>query len=437
MTTICVVGLGKMGLPIAALFASRGNSVIGADINQTVVDTINAGLSPIENEPGLDEMIQTSVAQGHLRATTQTTTAVRGAAVVIVLVPLLVDPANDYAPTYTALESAMTAIGAGIQPGTLVILETTVPVGDTRNRFGPIIEATSGLRAGQDFHLVFSPERVQSNHVIHNLQTYPKVMGGVNPASTAAAVQFYQECLTTNIIAVADCETAEFSKIAECVYRDVNIALANELAMNAGEIGIDINEVIMAANSEPLSHIHRPGLGVGGHCIPVYPYFLINRQAATQLASSARAINDHMADYAVTLLTQELGALAGKQVLLLGLAYRANVKEPTFSSALLVIAALKAAGATVIVHDPLFSAAEIERYAVSAADPELRDLPPLDAIIIQAWHDGFAELDWRQFAGSPLVLDGRNAVSAATVTAAGLRYQAIGRSTHVVSAPVS
>ncbi|HKD74155.1 MAG TPA: NAD(P)-binding domain-containing protein, partial [Ktedonobacterales bacterium] len=150
MTNICVVGLGKMGLPVAALFASKGNRVVGADINPAVVDAINAGTSPIDNEPGLDEMIQESVALGNLRATTQTTDAVRASEVVIVLVPLLVDPAQQYEPTYGPLESAMRAIGAGIQPGALVILETTLPVGDTRNRLGPIIEQISGLRAGHD-----------------------------------------------------------------------------------------------------------------------------------------------------------------------------------------------------------------------------------------------------------------------------------------------
>lgn len=435
MVNICVVGLGKMGLPVAALFASKGNRVIGADINQTVVDMINAGECPIDNEPGLVEMIQQTVADEHLRATTSTTEAVRQSEAVIVLVPLLVDPTHDYQPTYGALEKAMHSIGEGLQPGTLVILETTLPVGDTRKRLGPIIERVSGLRAGTDFHLVFSPERVQSNHVINNLMTYPKVLGGVNQASTDAAVAFYQACLTDNIIAVQNCETAEFAKIAECVYRDVNIALANELAISAADVGIDINEVIFAANSEPLSLIHKPGLGVGGHCIPVYPYFMIQHQPQTTLASQARLINDRMADYAVRLLEDDLGKLAGQDVLVLGLSYRANVKEPTFSSAILVINALAAAGANVYMHDPLFTSAEIEKYGAHAV-PDLAALPPVAAVIIQAWHNEFKDLDWRQFKGEPVVLDGRNAVKATEVAAAGLRYRAIGLGSQNVPAPV-
>lgn len=427
MTRICVVGLGKMGLPIAVLFASRGHMVVGADINPQTVAAINAGQSPITNEPGIAEMIAASVADGCLRAMTATDEAVAASEVVIVLVPLLVDPDAGYAPTYSAMDQAMEAIGHGLRPGTLVIIETTLPVGDTRQRLGPIIERTSGLRMGDGFLLAFSPERVQSNSVIKNLLAYPKVVGGIDLASTTAAVAFYRECLTENVLPVADCETAEFAKIAECIYRDVNIALANELAISAAESGVDINEVIAAANSEPLSHIHRPGLGVGGHCIPVYPYFMIQRQGQAQLAQAARRINDEMADYAAHVLSEELETLEEKTVVILGLSYRANVKEATFSSALLVARALRAAGARVLILDPLFTPEEIASYGLEATGPLPRDVPPVDAIVVQAWHAIFTTIRWSDFAGKPVVLDGRHALEKSEVTASGLRYLAIGQ----------
>ena len=438
MANICVIGLGKMGLPVAALFAARGSTVVGADINAQVVEAINAGACPIDNEPGLAEMISESVAAGRLRATTDTPAAVAASDVVVVLVPLLVDPQNRYEPTYKALESAMEGIGKGIRRDTLVILETTLPVGDTRNRLGPIIERVSGLRAGDDFLLVFSPERVQSNQVIKNLLEYPKVVGGVNPRSTQAAVAFYQATLTDNIIAVQNAETAEFAKIAECVYRDVNIALANEMAISAASVGVDFNDVIMAANSEPLSHIHKPGLGVGGHCIPVYPYFMINRQEPTVLAQQARQINDGMADYATDLLRRELGSLEGQNVLVMGLSYRANVKEPTFSSAILLVKSLQGAGANVYLLDPLFTADEIARYTPGAtvATTDLSALPKMAATVVQAWHNDFRDLDWAAIPGAPLVLDGRNAVPREDVESAGLRYVAIGVAERPVAASV-
>lgn len=427
MANICVIGLGKMGLPVAAFFASRGNQVIGADINAEIVRTVNDGQCPIDNEPGLDKLIAEAVQHGRLRATTDSVEAVRQSNVVIVLVPLLVDPSKNYAPTYRALESAMVSIGQGIQPGTLVILETTLPVGDTRHHLGPIIERNANMVAGEDFLLVFSPERVQSNQVLKNLTDYPKVVGGLNQRSTDAAVAFYRAALPaeTEVLAMPDCETAEFAKIAECVYRDVNIALANELAMCAEEVGVDINRVIAAANSEPLSAILSPGLGVGGHCIPVYPYFMINRLQQTTLAERSRVINDGMADHAVATLVKHTGDLAGKNVLVLGLSYRANVKEPTFSSAILLIQSLKQAGANVYLYDPLFEAEEIERYGAHAVDDPAQ-LPELAAVVMQAWHKIFATLDWRQFKGTPVVLDGRNALKRAEVEAAGLRYLAVG-----------
>jgi nucleotide sugar dehydrogenase len=435
MANICVIGLGKMGLPVAALFASRGNRVVGADINAAVVEAVNAGQCPIENEPNLPEMISAAVAKGDLRATTNTAEAVQASDVVIVLVPLLVDPKNGYAPTYKPLESAMLGIGQGIRPGTLVILETTLPVGDTRNRLGPIIEKQSGLQAGEDFLLVFSPERVQSNQVIRNLLEYPKVVGGVNQRSTDAAVAFYKASLTENVIAVSTSEAAEFAKIAECVYRDVNIALANEMALTAMEMGVDINEVITAANSEPLSNIHKPGLGVGGHCIPVYPYFMINRPGQNDLARKARQINDQMATVAARMLRRELGTLDGKNVLVLGLSYRANVKEPTFSSAILLIEALQKAGATVLLHDPLFTEDEIARYGAEPAQ-DLAALPPVAAVVVQAWHHDFRALDWRTLPGTPVVLDGRNALQRADIEGAGLRYLAVGVGERSVPASV-
>jgi nucleotide sugar dehydrogenase len=422
---ICVIALGKMGLPIAALYASRGHHVIGADINPTLVSMINEGDSPISHEPGLTEMVQSAVASGNLRATTDTVMAVRASEIVIVLVPLLVQPQLDFIPDYEPLDRAMHAIGQGIQPGTLVILETTVPVGDTRNRFAPIIAAESGLHPGKDFLMAFSPERVQSNHVLHNLMQYPKVVGGIDSASTEAAKQFYSDTLVVRVLAVSSCEAAEFTKIAECVYRDVNIALANELAICATNAGLDILEIIATANSEPLSHIHLPGVGVGGHCIPVYPYFMINKQSPTQLASLARRINDNMARYAIQQIETEMGTLTGRDVLILGLGYRANVKEAAFSSTLLLARALQDKGARFHIYDPLFTPEEIAHHSAQPAI-DLANLPPLTAIIVQAWHDEFKSIDWRQFRGNPLVLDGRNAVDANAVLAAGLRYRAIG-----------
>src|SRR5436190_21869812 len=185
------------------------------------------------------------------------------------------------------MDSAVAAIGPGVHAGSLVIFETTLPVGDTRDRFTPRLEAASGLKADADFFVAFSPERLYSGAALRNLATYPKLVGGIGPASTARAAAFYDAVLDTEIVAMSNAEAAEFSKLADTTYRDVNIALANEFARYAERIGVDIHEVIAAANSQPYSHIHQPGLGVGGHCIPASPHLLLSRPPEPELVELA------------------------------------------------------------------------------------------------------------------------------------------------------
>ncbi|MFQ5859763.1 MAG: nucleotide sugar dehydrogenase, partial [Anaerolineae bacterium] len=360
---------------------------------------------------------------GRLEATTDTAQAVHRSQVVVVIVPVLLTP--DKRADLSAIEAAARDVSRGLAKGTLVVFETTLPVGTTRNRLGPILEKGSGLRMGIDFHLAFSPERVSSRRVLRDLATYPKVVGGIDAASTEAAARFYRQVLAADVMAVRDSETAEFAKLAELVYRDVNIALASELAGCASRANIDIMEAIAAANSQPYSHIHQPGVGVGGHCVPVNPWFLIDGLGPAPLARLAREVNDGMAKQAARLLEEALGGLAGRTVLILGLAYRANVKEAYHSAALLLNEALTEAGATVLVHDPLFSRQEVESQGVKAAS--LEPPPPVDAIVLQAYHDEYKSLDLRAFQGCRVLLDGRNVLSREEVEGNGMRYLGIGR----------
>jgi nucleotide sugar dehydrogenase len=243
---------------------------------------------------------------------------------------------------------------------------------------------------------------VSSGSVLLDLQRYPKIVGGIDDASGERAGAFYREMLDANVTVVRDAETAEFSKLAETTYRDVNIALANEFAQLAGRLGVDVAQAIAAANSQPYSHIHTPGLGVGGHCIPVYPYFLAGED--TPLIANARRTNDAMATYGADLLASALGTLAGATVVILGLSYRANVKESRHSSALLLAEALGGRGARVLMHDPLYSDDEIRAHGLT---PPPSFPLPADAIAVQAWHAAYGTLDFAVFAGLRAVLDGR------------------------------
>lgn len=411
----CVVGLGKIGLPLAVQYSSRGLDVVGCDIDAGIVDRINAGDSPIVGEEDLEAKLQVVLEEGRLRATIDTAIAVSESDVVVIIVPVGLTAENR--PDFHPLDLAVRAIVAGIKPGTLVLVESTVPVGTTRDRVAAIL--------GDDILVAASPERVSTGHIFRDLRTYPKIVGAIDDASWQRSEEFYSAALEApSILRLAAPETAEFTKLAEGVYRDVNIALADELARYADVLNIDVVEAISAANTQPYSHLHQPGLGVGGHCLPVYPHF-IPENVGLRLPASAREINDSMAAYGVNKLESVLGSLTGATVLILGLAYRPNVKEASHSSALLIAEALKARGARPLVHDSLFSGAEIS--ALGLEPPEAFPPTRVDALIVQALHEDDGQLDYGWFPGCKAVLDGRNVLDRLEVEAAGMRYLGIGR----------
>ncbi|MEI8065906.1 MAG: nucleotide sugar dehydrogenase [Actinomycetes bacterium] len=425
---IAVVALGKIGLPLAVQFAKKGHHVIGCDVNQQTVDLVNAATEPFPGEAHLADYLREVVPSGHLRATTDTTAAVAEADAVVVVVPLFVD--NDGVPDFGWMDDATAKIAAGLKPGTLVSYETTLPVGTTRNRFAPALEAGSGLKAGVDFHLVFSPERVLTGRVFADLRKYPKLVGGINESSTAAGLDFYKAVLdfddrpdlaqANGVWDLLTCEASEMAKLAETTYRDVNIALANQFAIFAETANIDIAKVIAASNSQPYSHIHQPGIAVGGHCIPIYPRFYLWNDPAATVVRSAREANAGMPAHAVSILASLLGSVSGKVVAVLGISYRGGVKESAFSGVFPTVEALKAQGATVLVHDPMYSDAEITRlgfipYALGTA---------VDGMILQADHAEYKVLTEKDFPGVSAVVDGRRSLNRANF--AGVAFRVIG-----------
>jgi nucleotide sugar dehydrogenase len=422
---IAVVGLGHIGLPLAVQYASRGHEVIGCDVDPRIVEAVNAGRSPHDDETAVSERVPELVAAGRLRATTDDAEGVRGADAVVVIVPVVVDERReiDFGP----IDAATRDIARGLEPGTLVVVETTLPVGTTRDRIGPMLATGSGLVPERDFFLAFSPERVLVGRVLVDLRRYPKIVGGIGDESTRQAAAFYEAVLEpgTEVRAVANAETAEMTKLAETTYRDVNIALANEYARYAATRGIDVTEVIDAANSQPYSHIHQPGVGVGGHCIPVYPHFLINADADMRLPRMAREINDGMADWVVRRMRARIGSLERVPVLVLGIAYRADVREDAFSSAFRLLDELQADGAQVLGHDPYFGADDLRQAGFEPWDPA--DPAPVRVAVLQAAHGEYANLDPAAIPGLELMIDGRNALDPGRWTEAGVTYVGIGR----------
>jgi nucleotide sugar dehydrogenase len=427
IVNICVVALGKIGLPLAVQFAAKGHRVVGADRDERVVALVNDAAAPFPCEAGLDLSLKEAVASGLLSATTDTAAAVAQAAAVVVVVPLFVDERG--VPDFGGMDSATRAIAVGLRRGSLVSFETTLPVGTTRNRWAPMLERGSGLTAGRDFHLVFSPERVLTGRVFADLRRYPKLVGGIDEASARRGAAFYEEVLDFDYRAelprpngvwdLGSTEAAEFAKLAETTYRDVNIGLANQFARHADAVGVDITKVIEACNSQPYSHIHRPGIAVGGHCIPVYPQMYLWNDPAASVVRAARTANTGMPRYGVDLLAAAYGELAGAGVLVLGAAYRGGVKETAFSGVFPIVAALRERGAIPYVSDPLYGAAELAALGLPGYAGE-----PVTAVIVQADHAEYRLLGSADLPAVRVLVDGRRITDPARWT--GTRRIVIG-----------
>ncbi|MDJ0768349.1 MAG: nucleotide sugar dehydrogenase [Ilumatobacter sp.] len=414
---VTVVALGKIGLPLSVQIAANGHTVVGVDIDPRVVDLVNEGREPFPGEAELDVRLEAVVTAGSLRATTDFADAIPGADAVVVVVPVVVD--LDARPDFRAIDAATEAIGTHLTAGTLVSYETTLPVHTTRQRFVPGLERASGLAPGRDFFVCHSPERVFTGRVFADLRKYPKLVGAVDEPSAARAVDFYQQVLDfderddlpqpNGVWDLGSAEAAELAKLAETTYRNINIALANELALHAESIGIDVLPVIDAANSQPFSHIHRPGIAVGGHCIPVYPKFYLSVDEQATLPAAAIELNESMPRRAAEATRAHVGDLRGKRVAVLGVAYRGGVKETAFSGAFPLAAALREMGAEVVAHDPLYD--DDELTSLGFEPHHLGD--PCDAAVIQTDHDRYRDLRADDLPGAAFVYDGRRVVDAA------------------------
>lgn len=414
---ITVVGMGKIGLPIAVQFANKGHIVWGADVNSRTVEAINAGIEPFPGETDLGPRLRSAVDTGSLKATLDTSAAVRDSDAVVVVVPLFVD--QEGVPDFGWMDSATESIGRGLTAGTLVSYETTLPVGTTRNRFTPMLESLSGLSSEEDLYVVFSPERVMTGRIFDDLSKYPKLVGGVNDASTAKGVDFYEAVLdfidrpdlprANGVWSLGSAEASEMAKLAETTYRDVNIGLANQFARYADQQHIDIYAVIDACNSQYFSHIHQPGIAVGGHCIPIYPQMYLWNDPEATIVRAARAANRSMPQYAVDLLQSKHGPLKGQRVAVLGASYRGGVKETAFSGVFDVVAELIKAGAEAVVNDPMYTQAEIE--ALGFANYEFGS--QVDAVIVQANHVEYKKVTAENLPGAKTIVDGRGVTSRA------------------------
>ncbi len=381
---ICVIGLGYIGLPTASTFATYGIQVVGVDVNAQVVNGLQNGHLHIY-EPGLRTLVQAALHSGNLTVCEKPEPA--DAFVIAVPTPFYDDKRADM----RAVVSAAEAVAQVLQRGNLVVLESTSPPRTTVDTLVPILER-SGLNAGEDFYLAYSPERVLPGQILRELIENARVIGGINPASAEAGRDLYATFVRGEII-LTDATTAEMVKLMENTYRDVNIAIANEFSRLADRFGVDVWEAIQLANRHPRVRILNPGPGVGGHCISVDPWFLVEAAPdLTPLIHTARQVNDSQPAFVAELVRRALGDnLAGKRVAALGLSYKPDVDDLRESPAIEVVHLLAKAGAEVLAYEPFKPDAQLP--GVRMVNPLIAAVEDVDALLLLVGHTTLRSLD--------------------------------------------
>lgn len=389
-----IFGLGHIGLPTAALFGNNGFEVIGVARNKEKINMINEGKSPII-EPGLDDLVEKAVRNNKLYATDNGLESVKKSNIIVVIVPTPMD--NYKRADLSAVKSTCEIISQGLERGMIVIIESTVPQGTCENIIIPILEK-SGLKAGIDFDIVYTPERAIPNNTIHEMTHNARVLGGIDKKSTERAVSIYKTIMKGEVIAVRNLITAETIKLIENTFRDVNIALSNEIAILCEGIGVDAIEAINVANHHPRVNIHTPGPGVGGHCLAIDPYFLVQvaelNGLQAHIIQTARNINENMPYHVVKLIIDALNeskkTISGSTIGLLGVAYKGNVADARETPAKPLISTLKMQGAEIFAHDPFTPNNTINKLGAKSSD--IDTVLNCDCVVLVTDHEEYKNI---------------------------------------------
>ena len=417
---VTVIGLGYVGLPLACLLSRKGLITYGVDVSKEKVKLINKKISPID-----DKKLEKELKASKIKALSDFT-PIKSSDVVVICVPT---PVNEkYVPNLEPLKNAVRSVSKYLKKGQIIIVESTIHPGTTEEIVQPILEE-KGLKAGNDFYLAHCPERIDPGNKQWDVSNLPRVVGAISKVGVKKAADFYRKVIDADIMELSTVKAAEATKITENTFRDINIAFVNELAKSFDRMGVDVTEVIRGAATKPFAFMpHYPGCGVGGHCIPVDPYYLIERAKENGFEhgflSLARKINKSMPKFTVGMFTRELNeiekSVKSAKVCVLGLSYKKNVDDIRESPSFEIMKILKDRGADVKAYDP---------YVKSDYKTMKDALKNSDYLILATDHDEFVNinLDLLKKHNIKIVVDGKNCLDKAKILSMGIRYKGIGR----------
>jgi len=432
--TVSVVGLGRIGLPTAYVFADAGAKVIGIDIDENIVKKINLGQSPLRDERGFDELAK-KVNDKVIEANTDVISSVSRSDIIIVCVPTTVNESK--VPHCPAIVDSCEKIGKGLREGSLVVIESTVGPGMVERTIVPLLEKQSRMKAGLDFGVASCPERATPGEILKNMKSLPRIVGGITRRSADVAATVYGCVLNTRVLKVSDAKTANAVKLTENIFRDVNIALMNEFAVLYEKLGIDTIEVVKACSTKWNFVAHYPGAGVGGPCLPANAYYIIDEGLKVgyipHLVRMAREINDRMPEHVVVLTTEALNNIGkvvrGSRIAILGVSYKPNVRDLQNSPLKHICERLESMGARISIYDPFFKGESVFQKNIPSSPEDA--VTGADCIILGTGHAEFKSMDLRKIAaiccGPTAFVDATNALVPKEVKKCGFSYVSVGR----------
>jgi len=431
---VCVIGIGRIGLPTALSFAKSGLDTVGVDINENLVQNINSGNFPLKDEPGYQEIFDNVLENKKFSATTSIDDAVPNSDLILLSLPTPMDENNI--PDYSALRTVASKLSDILSPNSLVIVESTIEPGFIEDEMVSIITKSGRLNVEENFFIGVCPENANPGEILHDFTNLPRLVGGINPDIAKIIKSIYNFVFSVELVEMPNCKTANAVKLTTNVFRDINIAFISELSLMFEKLGIDTNKVLEAAKKKYNFQIHYPGAGVGGPCLPINSYQLLNTARRTgvklDIIESGRKINEKMPEHVIELTLdafKESGkSLQGSDILILGISYKPDVKDIQLTPAEHIIKKLKDLGTNVHIYDPYFQSTEKFDIEISESmSPKL--LEKMDAAIIVTAHDEFTKFDISNFSKmkTPILIDTRGIVDPIDAQNSKLIFRGLGR----------